>query len=73
MKESDSPLRVSFGDPQLANLLFGQQNKNLKRIEKLLKVRIGSKGSEAFIEGESGQAALAGRLLEELYALLQAG
>jgi phosphate starvation-inducible PhoH-like protein len=60
-------------DPHLANLLFGQQNKNLRQIERTLGVRIGSKGLELHLEGEPLQVSLVRRLLEELYGLLREG
>lgn len=60
-------------DQHLANLLFGQQNRNLKQIERTLGVRIGSKGLGLQVEGDPLQVNLARRLLEELYALLQEG
>jgi phosphate starvation-inducible PhoH-like protein len=44
----------------------------LKQIERLLGVRIASKGSELHITGDDNQVALAQRLLEELYGLLKA-
>jgi phosphate starvation-inducible protein PhoH and related proteins len=63
----------SADDQHLANLLFGQQNKNLRQIERTLGVRIGSKGLELQITGESVQVNLAQRLLEELAGLLHDG
>jgi phosphate starvation-inducible PhoH-like protein len=65
--------RFTADDQHLANLLFGQQNKNLKQVERILGVRIGSKGFEIHIDGDRLQVSLAQRLLEELYALLQEG
>ncbi|NIQ93721.1 MAG: PhoH family protein [Desulfuromonadales bacterium] len=73
MKDKHHQERVSFDDPQLASQLFGQNNKNLSRIARLLEVRIGSRGNEAHIEGDRLQVELARRLLEELYLLLQEG
>lgn len=73
MNESELRGRFVAADQRLANLLYGQQNKNLKQIERSLGVRIGSKGLEILIEGDSLQVELARRLLEELYALLQEG
>jgi len=61
------------GDAELANRLFGQQNRHLKQIERTLQVRIGSKGAEVHIQGEPDRVALTARLLEELYALLSEG
>jgi phosphate starvation-inducible PhoH-like protein len=60
-------------DQHLANLLFGQQNRNLNLIERTLGVRIGSKGVELNIEGELLAVSLARRLVEELYSLLREG
>ncbi|MBE0596072.1 MAG: PhoH family protein [Desulfuromonadales bacterium] len=65
--------RFTADDQHLANLLFGQQNRNLKQIERTLGVRVGSKGVELNIEGDSLQVALTRRLLEELYVLLREG
>jgi len=65
--------KFAADDQHLANLLFGQQNKHLKQIERTLGVRIGSKGLELHVEGEPLQVELARRLLEELYGLLQQG
>jgi phosphate starvation-inducible protein PhoH and related proteins len=73
LNESDSPYRFSATDPELANRLFGRQNKNLKQIERILGVRIGSKGTDLTIQGEVHQAQLAVRLLEELHQLLEEG
>ncbi len=73
MNESDSPRRIDFEDTQLANQLFGQQNRHLKRIERLLKVRLGSKGNMVTIEGGDEDVYLASRLLSELYSLLDHG
>ncbi|OHB28584.1 MAG: phosphate starvation-inducible protein PhoH [Desulfuromonadaceae bacterium GWC2_58_13] len=72
---NNSTVRESFSaeDSQLANLLFGQQNKNLKLVEKMLGVRIGSRGNTLFLDGEPADVKLALRLLDELYSLLQAG
>jgi len=73
LNESNARRRFAADDQHLANLLFGQQNKNLKQIERTLGVRIGSKGLDLHIEGDRLQTSLALRLLEELYELLQAG
>jgi phosphate starvation-inducible protein PhoH and related proteins len=65
--------RFAADDQHLANLLFGQHNKNLKKVERMLSVRIGSKGSELTIEGDQVQVELATLLFEELYSLLREG
>ncbi len=70
-----SPVRERFvaEDQHLANLLFGQQNRNLKLVERTLGVRIGSKGVELSIEGDTPAVNLTRRLIEELYSLLREG
>ncbi len=73
MNKGKTRANFAVEDPHLANQLFGQQNKNLKQIEKILGVRIGSKGAELSIEGDRVQIGLVQRLLEELYTLLREG
>jgi len=73
LKENQDKQQVVFDDPRLASQLFGQNNKHLNRIANLAGVRIGSRGNEAHIEGDSLQVDLVHRLLEELYSLLQEG
>ncbi len=70
-----SHIRQGFAadNQHLANQLFGQQNKNLKQVERILRVRIGSKGLEAQVEGDPIQVELARRLLEELHSLIKEG
>jgi len=63
--------RFAVDDAELANLLFGRQNRNLKQIEQSLGVRIGSKGNELFISGERPQVQLTLDLLQQLAGLLQ--
>jgi phosphate starvation-inducible PhoH-like protein len=70
---SNTREKFAVNDQHLANLLFGQQNKNLRQIERTLGVRIGSKGLDLQLEGEPLQVDLARRLLEELVCLLQEG
>lgn len=73
MNNSNIRGRFAAEDAHLANQLFGQQNRNLKQIERSLKVRIGSKGLELSIEGNSSDVELTRKVLAELYALLQEG
>ena len=60
-------------DQNLANMLFGRQNRHLKLIERYLGVRITSKGNRLSLEGDQPQVKLAERLCEELYSLLKEG
>jgi len=63
----------SAPDQQRANLLFGQENRHLKQIERTLGVRISSRGSELQIEGDEASAVLAQTLLAQLDDLLREG
>jgi len=72
---SDQLKRQSFepADPRLAHALFGQQNRHLRQIERLTRVRVSSKGTTALLEGTGDNLVQAVRLLEELTALLEKG
>ncbi len=61
------------GDADLAQQLFGRQNKHLKQIEKKLGIRVGSQGTVIHLSGDEAQVGVARRLLEELRALLCEG
>ncbi|MDO3379549.1 PhoH family protein [Geoalkalibacter halelectricus] len=73
MEVSDTSSRLRIDDRGLAALLLGQQNRNLKQLERLLRVRVSSRGSELFIEGDPLRVELAQRLLEQLLELLREG
>ncbi len=59
------------GNAALAAQLFGQQNQNLKLIEKKLGIRLGSQGTVLHLSGNPAQVQVGYRLLEELCALLR--
>ncbi len=65
--------RKSFdvGNAALAAQLFGQQNQNLKLIEKKLGIRLGSQGTALQLSGDPAQVQVGYRVLEELCALLR--
>ncbi len=64
---------VSFADNEFARQLFGEHNAHLQRLAELLDVRITTRGTAVFIEGERVLAELAENLLNQLYGLLKAG
>ncbi|APG23666.1 PhoH family protein [Syntrophotalea acetylenica] len=72
MNTRNSQGRFAADDQRLANLLFGQANSNLRQIERILGVRITSRGGELQIFGDDHQTALTQRLLEQLYEVLKA-
>jgi phosphate starvation-inducible PhoH-like protein len=73
LDESLHRFEFVLDDPQLARALFGQQNRHLRQVERLTGVRVSSKGSSAFLEGDQPQVRLVAGLLQELSSLLQSG
>jgi phosphate starvation-inducible PhoH-like protein len=65
--------RLIFSDINLASQLFGEYNKNLKKIEELTDVSIHARGNTIFIEGDSIAEDLAKKILNQLYSLLKDG
>ncbi len=65
--------QLSFADNALAQQLFGQRNCHLDRIADQLGIRLNTRGTEVFLEGEPIDTALARNLLEQLYGLLRKG
>jgi phosphate starvation-inducible PhoH-like protein len=66
-------LTVPFADNDLARQLFGEHNLHLKRVAENLGLKINTRGTAVFIEGDRVVAELARNLLHQLYGLLQAG
>ena len=65
--------RVHFEDTSAVKLLFGENDENLKLIEKYLDVRIHARGNALTITGDPIQKGLTERLLGELYEILRKG
>ena len=65
--------RLIFSDINLASQLFGEYNKNLKRIAELTDVSIHARGNTIFIQGDSIAENLAKKILRQLYDLLKDG
>jgi phosphate starvation-inducible PhoH-like protein len=64
---------VSFDDNKQIQLLAGEQNSNLKVIEKQLDVRVHLRGNQFTISGARADAEIAERLLNELAELIRGG
>ena len=65
--------RLIFSDVNLASQLFGEYNRNLKRIAELTDVSIHARGNTIFIQGDSIAENLAKKILNQLYGLLKDG
>jgi len=66
-------LELHFTDDRLIHALFGNNDEHLKAIERALAVRIGSEGHALLISGDDVERELAGRVLTQLYTLLENG
>lgn len=70
----DAPVaRVHFEDPAAAKLLFGENDGNLRLMEKSLGVHIHPRGNTLAISGDPVEVKLAEKLLSELYDILHKG
>ena len=65
--------RMTFADPQLTQMLFGEQNANLKRVAEAAGVSINARANSVAIDGDPIACDLARNALRQLYALLKAG
>jgi len=72
-KTGDAVSPLAFDDNQLVLQLAGEQNRNLKIIERQLDVRINLRGNQFSISGDPPQAELAQRLMTELADLSRRG
>jgi phosphate starvation-inducible PhoH-like protein len=66
-------ITVPFVDNELARALFGEHNSHLQRVAESLELRLNTRGTTVFIEGERFAAELARNLLNQLYELLKEG
>lgn len=69
----ESTHRLDFDQPELVRMLCGQFDQHLKAIEKRLGITVGSRGTSLLLRGEPYTIQLAGRALEQLYAVLRRG
>jgi phosphate starvation-inducible PhoH-like protein len=73
-KPEDHPSsRLLLEDPSTVKLLFGENDGNLKLIEKSLGVRIHARGNSLSVSGDPVNVQLTEKLLTELYDILRKG
>jgi len=65
--------KLVLDDNNMAQSLFGEQGLHLKIVERDLKVKIHTRGTEITIAGESVDVSLAKKVLHQLYGLLNQG
>lgn len=64
---------LTFADPRLAQLLFGEREQNLKIIGKSFGVILNSRGNQVQIVGETEPVNRVARFLKDLYEWIQQG
>jgi phosphate starvation-inducible PhoH-like protein len=66
-------LEIAFEDDRLFHDLLGSKDENLRAVERALGVRIVARGGALAITGDDVSRELAGRVLSQLYGLLERG
>ncbi|MCE2992844.1 MAG: PhoH family protein [Alphaproteobacteria bacterium] len=69
----ESSLSLHFKNNALLPILYGEKNKNIAMIEKMLSVSISTRGNYLAISGDSNNISLAAGALESLYHKLEGG
>jgi phosphate starvation-inducible PhoH-like protein len=70
---SPTSAKVDVGDNATTLALCGNQNENLKLMERRLGVRVGQRGTELHLSGPADAVAFAVRLVENLEEVIRAG
>ena len=71
---TDNRIDLTFTDLEFTRQLFGEQNRNLKRIADSIGVQIHARGNTVFIQGgDNVSRELTRNLLDQLYELLREG
>lgn len=69
----ESSLSLNFKNNNLLPSLYGEKNANLSFIEKLLAIKISSRGNYISITGDEDSINVAAQLLESMYSKLEKG
>lgn len=64
---------LEFGDYSIAQVLFGDLNRNLHTVEQAAGVHINARGNSLQVQGKTHSVELAVSLLEQLYGLVRKG
>ncbi|MDB4982122.1 MAG: PhoH family protein [Myxococcales bacterium] len=65
--------RVTLDDNDVALVLYGERNANLKHVERETGTQLHARGNELTFVGAADAVAVARRLVEQLYAMARAG
>src|ERR1700733_9814100 len=69
----DSSVSLNFENNTLLSILYGEKNRNVSLIEKLLEVTISTRGHYLAISGKADNVRVAAELFEALYNHLENG
>ena len=73
INEKNATKKITFPDNDVAKVLFGEHDKNLKLIEKLEKVHLQIRGNAITLSGETFSVTLIENLLQQLYRIIEKG
>ena len=66
-------LKITFDDNLVARSLFGERNQHLQQIARALAIQIHARGNTVTVHGDTVTTQFVGKLLNELYALIEEG
>ena len=64
---------IDFQVSEAARAIFGEHEENLRAIEDVLKVKLSTRGTKLFIDGQSHDVVMVRKLLEQIRELQEAG
>ena len=74
VETSEAPvLEISFENPPLFENLLGHHDEHLRAIERALGIQVAVNGTTLLISGDAVERELAGRVLTQLYAVVEKG
>lgn len=73
IRDNAEGMRLEFNDPRLFRDLLGSHDEHLKIIQRALGVKIHVQGSTIEVEGDPLEVELSGKVLKQLYGLLEKG
>jgi phosphate starvation-inducible PhoH-like protein len=65
--------KIGFKDNSAIMLLLGEHGKNVKLLEKLINVKISTRGTTVSISGDESKIELASKILGQLYGIIEKG
>ncbi len=66
-------MEIIFSNNRFAQILFGENNENLKKISKELNINLNARGNKVMGDGDRVSLSLAKKILEQLYDIIKGG